>query len=81
MKILLVEDEEVYRVATHRFLVQKGYNCETASDYKQGLEKMLIYNYDCIILDLKLPGGNGLDLLKELKKTISPRRLRNSGRK
>jgi DNA-binding response OmpR family regulator len=68
MKFLLVEDEEVYLLATSKFLKQKGYVCETATDYQEALDKMLVYEYDCIILDLNLPGGNGLSLLKELKK-------------
>ena len=68
MKILLVEDEQVYKLATSRFLKQQGYICETADDFKEALNKMLIYEYDCIILDLNLPGGNGITLLNELKK-------------
>jgi DNA-binding response OmpR family regulator len=68
MKILIVEDEDVYLIPVTKFLKQRGYVCETASDYKEALNKMLVYEYDCIILDINLPGGNGLDLLKELKK-------------
>ena len=68
MKILLVEDELVYQLATSKFLKQQGYLCETASDYKEALNKMLIYEYDCIILDLNLPDGNGIALLNKLKK-------------
>src|SRR6185312_6199515 len=68
MKILLVEDEPVYMLATSKFLKQKGYICETADDFDEALNKMLIYEYDCIILDLNLPGGNGITLLNELKK-------------
>ena len=48
-------------------LVQEKYIVESAVDYYSAREKIAVYDYDCILLDIGLPGGNGLDLLKELK--------------
>jgi DNA-binding response OmpR family regulator len=67
MKIFLIEDEEVFALAITYYLKRQGYLCETASDYSEALEKIHMYEYDCVILDLKLPGGNGIDLLKFLR--------------
>ena len=49
------------------FLTTSAYLCETASNYRDALEKIELYDYDCIILDIMLPGGSGLDLLRNLK--------------
>ncbi|MFN3406084.1 MAG: response regulator transcription factor [Cytophagaceae bacterium] len=69
MKLLIVEDEETYLMATSKFLEKKGFLVETATDFDEALDKITMYEYDCIILDINLPGGNGIDLLKELKKS------------
>jgi DNA-binding response OmpR family regulator len=68
MKILIVEDEQGMRENMTRSLEQESYIVETAADYHAAMEKLGVYEYDCILLDLGLPGGSGLDLLKELKK-------------
>ena len=49
------------------FLSASGYLCESVTEYNQALEKIELYDYDCIILDLMLPGGSGLQLLNYLK--------------
>jgi DNA-binding response OmpR family regulator len=49
-------------------MTDERYLCEIAIDYPSALEKIEMYDYDCILLDITLPGGNGLSLLKELKK-------------
>ena len=49
-------------------LQQEMYIVETAEDYYDAMEKLDIYEYDCILLDIGLPGGSGLDILKEIKK-------------
>lgn len=69
MKILIVEDEAVLLENLSISLAKEQYVVETASDYFSANEKMQMYNYDCILLDLMLPGGTGLQLLQELKKT------------
>ncbi|WP_205499662.1 response regulator transcription factor [Rufibacter psychrotolerans] len=68
MKILVIEDEPQMQATLVRSLQQEHYLVETASDYDSALEKVALYAYDCILLDLNLPGGNGLALLEELKK-------------
>jgi DNA-binding response OmpR family regulator len=67
MKILIIEDEQELREAMAGSLRQEQFVVETAADYDSALEKTGVYRYDCILLDIGLPGGSGLDLLKELK--------------
>ncbi|MVZ65256.1 response regulator [Sphingobacterium sp. DK4209] len=67
MKILIIEDELALSKTIEEFLRTENYLVETAQDYNSGLEKALTYDYDCILLDIMLPGGSGLDILKELK--------------
>ena len=66
MKILIVEDEEELLKIMKSTLQDAGFVVETASGYAEAKEKTGIYEYECIVLDLMLPDGNGLDLLKEL---------------
>ena len=81
MKILIVEDEPSLREIMYRALVQEHYVVETAATYADADAKVAGYSYDCILLDIMLPDGNGLRLLehiKELRKRenviiISPR--------
>jgi DNA-binding response OmpR family regulator len=68
MKILIIEDEKVIRESIVTYMTDERYLCEIAVDYPSALEKIEMYDYDCILLDITLPGGNGLSLLKELKK-------------
>jgi DNA-binding response OmpR family regulator len=72
MKILLVEDEPALRSTLIEALRQSGYVVEVAADYTQALDKIKVYRYDCVLLDLTLPDGNGLDLLRALKADSSP---------
>ncbi len=69
MKILVVEDEKELQLSISQFLEQNGYLVETASDFFQAEDKLSVYEYDIILLDLMLPDGNGLDLFKSIKKT------------
>ncbi len=69
MKILLIEDEKELRDNIVESLTKEQFVIETASDYWSAYEKANIYEYDCILLDLNLPNGNGLEILKELKKS------------
>jgi len=68
MKILIIEDEPDMRNSLVQSLEEEKYLVETAGDYDAALEKIGVYDYDCILLDISLPDGNGLDLLRELKK-------------
>lgn len=67
MKLLIVEDELPLLESIRSYLMQEGNICESATDFATASEKIALYNYDCILLDLGLPGGEGLGLLKELK--------------
>lgn len=67
MKILIVEDERELLKSMVTYLKGENYVCETAADYKTARQKIESYSYDCILLDVTLPDGNGLALLKELK--------------
>ena len=68
MKLLIIEDEADLATAMLSYLRQENYTCDLATDYKQAIEKTETRDYDCIILDITLPDGSGLNILQELKK-------------
>ena len=68
MKILIIEDEKGMRETLETFFVQQKFVVETAHDFDSGLSKLSVYDYDCVLLDIMLPGGSGLDLLTEMKR-------------
>ena len=68
MKILIVEDEKELLNNMVRYLQSENFLCEKAEDYKTALDKIDGYDYDCVLLDVNLPDGNGLSLLEDLKK-------------
>ena len=68
MKILIVEDEQDLRETIRASLLKEKFVVETAAVYFSALYKINDYDYDCILLDIMLPGGSGLDLLRELKR-------------
>lgn len=67
MKILVIEDEKELAKSITTYLNNAQFVCETAADFNTALEKISLYEYACIILDITLPGGNGLDILNELR--------------
>ena len=67
MKLLIVEDEPSLREIMVRTLRGERYVVEEAADYASALAKLEDYDYDCILLDIMLPGGSGLRLLERLK--------------
>lgn len=67
MKLLIVEDEPSLRGIMVRTLRGERYVVEEAADYASALAKLEDYDYDCILLDIMLPGGSGLRLLERLK--------------
>lgn len=71
MKILLIEDEPGLQSAVQHYLTGEGYTVTTVDTYRQAAEKVHDYDYDCLIVDLMLPDGNGLNLVRELKKQQS----------
>lgn len=68
MKILIVEDEHELAQDIVKYLSGQNYVCEVAENYNQATDKIAVYQYDCILLDLMLPDGNGLALLEQLKR-------------
>lgn len=72
MKILIIEDEKALSESIAEYLSKQDYHCDTASNFHDGIDKIEDSNYDCILLDITLPDGDGLkilELLKEDKKT------------
>lgn len=67
MKILVIEDEKDLLDAIVSYLHQGGYLCETAADYAEAKLKIALYEYSCVLADLNLPGGNGLELVRLIK--------------
>ena len=71
MKLLIIEDEKELSDSIVNFLNQEEYLCEQSFTYQDAMMKVDLYEYDCILLDLMLPDGNGLDILREIKKKKS----------
>jgi len=67
LKLLIIEDERDLNQSITDFLAAAGYRCEPVFTYRDALEKIDCNTYDCIILDIMLPGGSGLSLLRYLK--------------
>ncbi len=66
MKILLIEDEPEIRVLVRNFLESENFLVEEAVDFRTAIDRIVAYDYDCILLDIMLPDGNGLVLLEKL---------------
>ncbi|MCW3079913.1 response regulator transcription factor [Segetibacter sp.] len=71
MKILIIEDETALQQSIQKYLEHQGYVCETVGDFAAGIEKVRTFNYDCVVVDIGLPYGSGLDIVKELKEIES----------
>lgn len=72
VKILVVEDEAGLRDSIRDYFAEGGNVCETVGDYASALQKINMYRYDCILLDITLPNGSGLDILEALKASHHP---------
>jgi DNA-binding response OmpR family regulator len=68
MKVLIIEDERQLVKSMLAALRQEGYVCEVASTAAEAREKIAMFDYDCILLDINLPDGSGLKILEEIKK-------------
>lgn len=68
MKILIVEDEIELSKSIAEYLSGEDYLCEFAYNYEEAMGKITAFEYDCILLDITLPDGNGLQIIEELKK-------------
>ena len=67
MKVLVVEDNKELASSIQDYLAGEGYICELAYTFDAAREKLTMFTYDCILLDIMLPDGNGLHLLKVIK--------------
>ncbi len=67
MKILIIEDENELAQSIAEYLSEESYLCEFAATFRQALDKIETYHYDCILLDIMLPDGNGIKILERLK--------------
>lgn len=72
MKILIIEDEQKLSDSIVSYLTDEKYLCEQAFNYNDARMKVNVYDYDCVLLDLMLPGGNGLDILRDIRKKRNP---------
>ncbi|MBL4677405.1 MAG: response regulator transcription factor [Mucilaginibacter sp.] len=72
MKVLVIEDEPGLRDSIRDYFTEGGNICETANDFESAIQKINLYRYDCILLDITLPNGSGLDILESLKANHHP---------
>lgn len=72
MKMLVIEDEKELSDSIVTYLSAENYLCEQAFTYADAKMKVNVYEYDCVLLDLMLPGGDGLDILCDLRKKRNP---------
>ncbi|KFF22380.1 MULTISPECIES: response regulator transcription factor [unclassified Chryseobacterium] len=68
MKLLIIEDETELAKSISEYLSEENYLCEFAATFSEAMRKIEAFHYDCILLDITLPDGNGLTILEELKK-------------
>jgi DNA-binding response OmpR family regulator len=67
MKILLIEDETELGLSVQNLLKKEGFKVEWVVNYFQAEEKINLYTYDCLLVDITLPDGSGLDIIRKLK--------------
>ncbi len=67
MKVLVIEDNNELAQNITDYLAREGYICELARNYAGAINKLSGFQYDCIVLDILLPDGNGLDILNHIK--------------
>ena len=68
LKLLVIEDEQSLLRSILEYFRQEDFLCEGVETYREGVQKIEDYQYNCIILDINLPGGTGLQLLQYLRK-------------
>jgi DNA-binding response OmpR family regulator len=67
MKVLIVEDNQELARNIRDFLAREGYICESCGTMEAAKEKITLFQYDCILLDIGLPDGNGISLLNHVR--------------
>lgn len=68
MKLLIIEDEKALSDSIVEYLKEEGYLCDAVYDYQEAMSFIESHTYDCFIVDINLPDGNGLEIIKFLKK-------------
>ena len=71
MKILLIEDEKELAESILAYAKKENYICEAVLTFEEAIEKINLYQYDCIVVDITLPDGSGLQVIRELKRNKS----------
>jgi DNA-binding response OmpR family regulator len=71
MKLLVIEDNPDLRQNIHTYLQREGHVCEYATDYREAFNKIMSHSYDVVLIDIMLPGGDGLQILEKLKSVDS----------
>lgn len=69
MKVLIIEDNQQLSQNIREFLEKEDYLCEQSTSFHESRDKVASFAYDCIVLDIMLPDGNGLNLLEFIKST------------
>ncbi len=72
MKLLIIEDNEDLLQNIQTYLKREGYICESAKSYSAAFDKVMSYTYDVVLIDIMIPGGSGLQVLRELK-SVNPK--------
>lgn len=67
-RILVIDDEDIVRISCKRALTPEGYEVDVAASGLEGLELFGRGQYDLVIIDLKMPGIDGMEVLKNIKK-------------
>lgn len=75
MKLLIIENEPDMRNALKKGFIKKGYLVDTAEDGEEGSYLALVNTYDVIVLDLNLPGKDGLEILQEIRDRSKTQRV------
>ncbi|MGE7777571.1 response regulator transcription factor [Chitinophaga sp. NPDC101104] len=67
MKVLLIEDNVELASSISAFLAREGYICEVSYNIRDAQDKLISFQYDCVLLDIMLPDGNGLEILRFMR--------------
>ncbi|MFZ3047422.1 MAG: response regulator [Desulfatirhabdiaceae bacterium] len=75
IKVLLVDDEMAFTASLSRLLTRRGFDVEISSDGLSGLARVVQGGVDVVILDVKMPGMNGIQVLSEIRRLSLPTRV------
>jgi two-component system, OmpR family, response regulator len=75
IKVLLVDDEIAFTTSLMRVLTRRGFDVEVSSDGLSGLARIVQGDFDVVVLDVKMPGMNGIQVLSEVRRLSLPTRV------